>query len=77
VCLRKNVVPPVAVILNWGGEGRGVVWQSLNSWLGFAQQQKLTFGKLLIVLFVGQHFSGSLFELIHLSILTRERTKET
>ncbi len=33
--------------------------------------------KLPIVLFVGQHFSGSLFELIHLSILTRERTKET
>ena len=30
-----------------------------------------------IVLFVGQHFSGSLFELIHLLILTRERTKET
>ena len=33
--------------------------------------------KLPIVLFVGQHFSGSLFELVHLSILTRERTKET
>ena len=31
--------------------------------------------KLPIVLFVGQHFSGSLFEWIHLSILTRERTK--
>ena len=30
-----------------------------------------------IVLFVGQHFSGSLFEWVHLSILTRERTKET
>ena len=30
-----------------------------------------------IVLFVGQHFSGSLFESMHLSILTRERTKET
>ena len=59
---------PVAVILNWGGEGQGVVRQSLNSWLGFAQQQKLTFGKLPIVLFVGQHFSGSLFEWIHLSI---------
>ena len=25
--------------------GRGVVWQSLNSWLSFAQQQKLTFDK--------------------------------
>ena len=24
---------------------RGVVWQSLNSWLSFAQQQKLTFDK--------------------------------
>ena len=34
-------------------------------------------GKLPIVLFVGQHFSGSLFEWVHLSILTRERTKET
>ena len=33
--------------------------------------------KLPIVLFVGQHFSGSLFESMHLSILTRERTKET
>ena len=33
--------------------------------------------KLPIVLFVGQHFSGSLFEWVHLSILTRERTKET
>jgi hypothetical protein len=33
--------------------------------------------RLLIVLFVGQHFSGSLFKSIHLSILTRERTKET
>ena len=33
--------------------------------------------RLPIVLFVGQHFSGSLFELVHLSILTRERTKET
>jgi len=44
---------PVAVILDWGGEGQGVVWQSLNSWLGFAQQQKITFGKLPIVLFVG------------------------
>ena len=33
--------------------------------------------KLPIVLFVGQHFSGSLFECVHLSILTRERTKET
>ena len=31
--------------------------------------------KLPIVLFVGQHFSGSLFESMHLSILTRERTK--
>ena len=30
-----------------------------------------------IVLFVGQYFSGSLFEWVHLSILTRERTKET
>ncbi len=33
--------------------------------------------KLPIVLFVGQHFSGSLFKWVHLSILTRERTKET
>ncbi len=33
--------------------------------------------RLPIVLFVGQHFSGSLFEWVHLSILTRERTKET
>lgn len=33
--------------------------------------------KLPIVLFVRQHFPVSLFELIHLSILTRERTKET
>ena len=33
--------------------------------------------KLPIVLFVGQHFSGSLFKSMHLSILTRERTKET
>ena len=33
--------------------------------------------KLPIVLFVRQHFSGSLFEWVHLSILTRERTKET
>ena len=33
--------------------------------------------KLPMVLFVGQHFSGSLFESMHLSILTRERTKET
>ena len=31
--------------------------------------------KLPIVLFVGQHFSGSLFESMHLSILTRERTR--
>ena len=31
--------------------------------------------KLPIVLFVGQHFSGSLFKSMHLSILTRERTK--
>ena len=33
--------------------------------------------RLPIVLFVGQHFSGSLFKSMHLSILTRERTKET
>ena len=33
--------------------------------------------KLPIVLFVGQHFSGSLFKSMHMSILTRERTKET
>ena len=33
--------------------------------------------KLPMVLFVGQHFSGSLFESMHLSILTRERTKGT
>ena len=33
--------------------------------------------KLPIVLFVGQHFSGSLFEWVHLSILTRETTKGT
>ena len=33
--------------------------------------------KLPIVLFVGQHFSGSLFKSMHLSILTRERTKGT
>ena len=31
--------------------------------------------KLPIVLFIGQHFSGSLFKWVHLSILTRERTK--
>ena len=31
--------------------------------------------KLPIVLFVGQHFSGSLFEWVHLSIQKRERTK--
>ena len=31
--------------------------------------------KLPIVLFVGQHFSGSLFESMHLSIQKRERTK--
>ncbi len=31
--------------------------------------------KLPIVLFVGQHFSGSLFESMHLSIRKRKRTK--
>ena len=31
--------------------------------------------KLPIVLFVGQHFSGSLFRWVHLSIQKRERTK--
>ena len=31
--------------------------------------------KLPIVLFVGQHFSGSLFKWVHLSIRKRERTK--
>ena len=31
--------------------------------------------KLPIVLFVGQHFSGSLFEWVHLPIQKRERTK--
>ena len=31
--------------------------------------------KLPIVLFVGQHFSGSLFGWVHLSIQKRERTK--
>ena len=37
---------------------------------GFYYDSKLT-----IVLFVGQHFSGSLFESMHLSIQKRERTK--
>ena len=34
-------------------------------------------GKLPIVLFVGQHFSGSLFHLITLLLFTRETTKGT
>ncbi len=37
---------------------------------GFYYDSKLT-----IVLFVGQHFSGSLFGWVHLSIQKRERTK--